>query len=172
MRKTRTSLTIITLLIFSTLLVYVYAAPARSSQPVDRRLVSEMNATNMNYHIDADGDAAVTVLFNDERQQRVWVTTVTNTFREQEVRNVYTIVGEIPAQDITVEMLMELLSNNASAAYGSYQALHLESTDEIAIFFGGKVSVQAPPELLEAITIHIAEIADTQEQRIFGIDKY
>lgn len=144
------------------------AAADPPSPPVDPRVEALLTAAGLVYTID-DGDFRLSYDINDQRSQRVWISSGTTRIEALEFRDVWSVAargkGEVPA-----ELARMLLAENVRMILGAWQVN--QSQDEYLVVFSTPVSAVADAATLQEVIEVVILSADRIEKQLSGQDQF
>jgi hypothetical protein len=136
----------------------------------DARVKEAIEKIGWNYEIDSDGDFKLVLEFEDERSQLVYVNSNTETYREFEIREVWSI-GYIAENSLPQEVALTLLEDNYDKKIGAWNIQHVEN--QYVAVFAAKISALMTPDQLKSIILIVVESADELEKKLTdGGDDY
>jgi hypothetical protein len=136
--------------------------------PVDPRAAAALEAAGLSYRIDA-GDFRLDYDVDDQRSQRVWISSGTARIDELEFRDVWSVAargkGEVPA-----ELARKLLAENVRMILGAWQVN--QSADEYLVVFSTPLSAVADAAMLQTVIEVVMFSADRIEKQLSDKDEF
>ena len=138
----------------------------------DKRLIKAMDATGLKYRVDNDNDVNVVMDTTGGRTQLVIVNSATEKYAGIEVREVWSIVGDLPKSKVTRDVLFDLMYASAKMKMGAYVLYPSKNNEGGARFhFVVQVDSESDGDTLKAIVELVAKAADEQEKNLESGDE-
>ena len=131
----------------------------------DSRVRTALDAADLKYKIDKDGDFKLQFTLDDDRTHLVFVNSNTETYGNMEVREIWA-AGAVSKGGFSRQKLETLLKKNGQYKVGAW---HLTQDGERAIFTV-VVSARASSDTLNSMVRLVAKTADALEEEWLGND--
>lgn len=139
------------------------------SEVTDIRVQQALDALDLNYEIEEDGQYKIGVQFEDYRTQIAWIDSDTTTLGSMEIREIlspaYLIDGIIPP-DIT----NHLLQDNAQKKLGAWQVY--QDHEQAIVVFTVQIDANGSADELETSLYAVLDSADQMEQELTSDDRF
>ena len=160
------------------LLKYLLAAsmifsvfPAFAQNQADPLVAAALDEQGVIYTINSEGNFKVVYQMeaDEERSHQVFVVSRTSSFRNAEMRELWSVavvLNEYPTQ----ELMLKLLTTNSGIKVGAWAIENFD--DELWILYTIKVPVDIGSAALKDLIYFVAEMCDELEQELVGDDIY
>lgn len=133
----------------------------------DPRVRAILDAANVRYEIDRDGDFKITYGYEDKRSQLVFINSNTEIFAGIEVREVWSVALKGLGQ-LSAEVANDLLERNGRYKMGSWEIARREG--QIVAIFKVVISANASRSELMPVVEMVGIQADEVEKEFLGTD--
>ena len=148
---------------------YAERAVDDSGRTTDRRLLRGMENSGLKYRIDDDGDVRLIMELENGRTQLVHVMSKTNTYKNTEVREIWSRVMVTPKARLALDDALYFLHRNSEVKFGAFQVV--ESGDSVIFIFSATVAADASGEELKDVISMVAKAADVEEEKFTHKDE-
>ena len=157
----------LSLLIITFQVSNIFAQVGSDSPSYDERVQKLLRALDIEYTLDSGGNFKVDFDLGNGRSQRVLIWSNTNTYRNLEIREIWSIGYKSSSNTIPSVVANKLLEDTFSKKLGAWT-----KADEYAIFVV-KISADTDSETLFSVLKIAVETADEMEEKLTGTrDEY
>lgn len=157
-------------LLACSLALALYAVPALADDAakVDKRVTDALDAEDMNYTVQDNGEVSVTIQWNEDgRSQGVRIQSKTFSWKQNEYRDVYSIAFKTDGSgEVERALANRLLEENNSSTLGFW------AKQDDTVFSIVRVPAKATPSQLHEAISFAAEKADEMEKELLKTDEY
>lgn len=143
------------------------AAQIGGKKDHDKRIEGILNAADLKFTIDSDGDFKVGNRFDSGRTHWIFVNSNTEQYGNLEIREVWS-VGFISDGQLSPTIMRKLLKKNDEMKLGSWKIGNMNGK-ELAIFYAQIAADTDQATLLRALQL-VSEAADDMEKELTGKD--
>jgi hypothetical protein len=145
----------------------LFAVNAHASEP-DKRLLDALDAENIKYEVQDNGEISVLIEWTDEkRSQIVRIQSKTFSWQQNEYRDVYSIAFKSDdPQRLQRALANRLLEENNKSVLGFW------GTQDDTVFNIVRISAKATPSQLREALFFAAEHADNLEKELLRTDDF
>lgn len=137
----------------------------------DPRVATVLEALDIKYRVDDDGDFAVTFELDDSRSQKGFIRSETYDFAGFEIREVFSI-GLLPKSPFNLAVTTELLQRNQRLKIGAWSIMSRGANEPHLAIFTAKVAANPDPKGLLGALLAVLKTADDAERDFTGTDKF
>jgi len=150
------------------IVVALLLCPAHAGA-ADPRVKRALDAQELNYEIDEDGDFQVIIAWSEEeRSQVVVINSNTQVFGDVEIREVWSPGYRKETDALPSRVANKLLEANATYKIGAWEVVW--SGEIVMAVLNAKISADCSPEHLVKVLGSIAETADSMERELLASD--
>ncbi len=136
----------------------------------DPRVKSQLDALDIKYEIDKDGDYRVSFALEEGRSQLAFVNSKTSMLGNFEIRDVWS-VAHISEGTLDADFANYLLLQNANLKIGAWE-LREAGDNQFLVCFCNKIAADCDPEALRASLIVVLSTADELEKNLDTGDRF
>jgi hypothetical protein len=133
----------------------------------DARVERLLEAIDLKYEIDSDGDFQLGNRFDNGRTQRLFVNSNTERYQNMEIREVWS-VAYISEDAVSSTIMRNLLKDNGTKKLGSWKLI-TNNGKEVAVFYAQIAADADRTAFLSALQI-VSQAADEMEKQLTGKD--
>lgn len=138
----------------------------------DARVAQLLNALNLKYRLDAEGDYQVSFRLDNDRHQTVFIRSATSHLGPLEIREVFS-VGYESEGPLPGDVANALLVHNAHVKLGAWSLLRSPATRQCFAAFTAQIAANTDPASLLTTIRAVVETADKAESLLSdGEDKF
>ncbi|MBD2328701.1 hypothetical protein [Alkalinema sp. FACHB-956] len=145
------------------------ANPTQASANGDQRVKAALDKMGWKYEIDQDGDFKVVLKMKDERTQRAFIRSKTDSLKGLEVRQIVS-PGYVAQGELSADVANQLLKASNKTKVGAWQVVQGEKRS--VALFAAKVDANLKPEDLEVALMVTLYSADAMEKQLTGKDDF
>ncbi len=159
------------LLIASALLLSTSFAAHAKDDPVgsDKRINQQLQAADLKYTIDDDGDYRLLFSTKDERSQQVFMKASTERYDDFEIREIFSPVLQ-PDKPMSTALMSKLLAHNNTVKIGAWRTMG--PPDALTLVFAVQLDAAANQSTLLSVLEAVVNTADDMELELSGEDRF
>jgi len=138
-----------------------------AAQAEDIRVKTRLEAADILYEVDSDGDFKTVFEQEDGRTHLVFINSDTNEVRGMEIREVWAVAMQ--AERIPDDVAREMMRRNSEYVLGAWQLRNWSGRD--TLIFAIPLSAVAPAKELANTASIVAQAADEVELELLGSDE-
>jgi hypothetical protein len=137
----------------------------------DSRIRAALDELELEYTVDKDGDFKLTFSFDDDRTQLLYINSGTETFKQLEIREVWSPAHK-SSSAFSATLANKLLVDSQKRKIGAWSTMKYDDGSHLAIFVA-KIDANADAQSLHAVIKAVVTTADAMEEDLTGTrDEY
>ncbi|MEO1069037.1 MAG: hypothetical protein AAFW95_07935, partial [Cyanobacteria bacterium J06638_6] len=141
-----------------------------TSDGPDARVEAALDSLGLTYDVQTNGSIKVTMRFEGDRTQAVYISSATSTLGNMELRKVSS-PANLTEGPIPTDVANTLLRENASKKLGAWQTVELQD-QRLLTLFTAQINANSSPEELKAALGAVLITADEMEVELTGGDRF
>lgn len=140
------------------------------SRPGDSRVRTLLDALELRYTIDQDGDFKVLFKLDDERTHCGYILSETTRFEKFEIREVFA-VAHISETPLDADLANALLIFNSNVKFGAWQ-VRTDNENRCVVAFSAQIAADTDSESLGSVLRAVVVTADAVERKLSDEDRF